>query len=62
MHWPSPFKAGDNLFPKGDDGKVITGTADYVDTYKAMEKVSFVLTSLPTERQTVMHYRCIVDR
>ena len=33
MHWPSPFQAGDNAFPKGEDGKAIPGKADYVDTY-----------------------------
>lgn len=38
MHWPAPFKAGDELFPKDKDGKTIPGTADYVDTYKAMEQ------------------------
>ncbi len=38
MHWPSPFKDGDSMFPKDDNGKVIPGTADYVDTYKAMEE------------------------
>lgn len=38
MHWPSPFKSGDNMFPKDKDGKVETGTADYVATYKAMEE------------------------
>ena len=37
MHWPSPFKRGDNMFPK-DNGKTLTGDSDYVDTYKAMEK------------------------
>lgn len=26
------------MFPKDDSGKVLTGTADYVDTYKAMEE------------------------
>ena len=38
MHWPCPFKAGESSFPKGEDGKVIPGSADYVDTYKAMEE------------------------
>lgn len=38
MHWPSPFKSGDELIPKGKDGKTETGTADFVDTYKAMEE------------------------
>lgn len=33
MHWPSPFKDGDSMMPKDDDGKVIPGSADYVDTY-----------------------------
>jgi alcohol dehydrogenase (NADP+) len=32
MHWPSPFKDGDSKFPKDKDGKVIPGSADYVDT------------------------------
>lgn len=38
MHWPSAFKAGSEMFPKDKDGKVITGDADYVATYKAMEE------------------------
>ncbi|KAF2162351.1 hypothetical protein M409DRAFT_69236 [Zasmidium cellare ATCC 36951] len=38
MHWPSPFKAGEDKFPKDDNGKAIPGTADYVDTYTAMEE------------------------
>jgi len=38
MHWPSPFKRGDSMFPKKND-KVETGDTDYVDTYKAMEKL-----------------------
>ena len=37
MHWPSPFARGDALMPKKDD-KIQTGDADYVDTWKAMEK------------------------
>nr|POF08134.1 putative oxidoreductase c26f1.07 [Quercus suber] len=37
MHWPSPFKSGDEMFPKGDNGKAIPGDSDFVDTYKAME-------------------------
>lgn len=37
MHWPSPFKSGGELMPKDDDGNIIPGEADYVDTYKAME-------------------------
>lgn len=32
MHWPSPFKDGENMFPRGEDEKVIAGEADYVDT------------------------------
>lgn len=38
MHWPSPFKDGDNMFPKDSNDKTIPGTADFVDTYKAMEE------------------------
>lgn len=32
MHWPSPFKDGEEKFPRGNDGKPIPGDADYVDT------------------------------
>lgn len=39
IHWPSPFKSGDSLFPKDSNGKNLKGDADYVDTYKALEKV-----------------------
>lgn len=31
MHWPSAFERGRNVFPKGEDGKVIKGDSDYVD-------------------------------
>ncbi|KAK3672587.1 hypothetical protein LTR78_007638 [Recurvomyces mirabilis] len=37
MHWPSAFKDGSKMFPKDNAGNVQTGSADYVDTYKAME-------------------------
>ncbi|MCJ1312875.1 hypothetical protein MMC25_006551 [Agyrium rufum] len=39
MHWPSPFQRGEKPFPRDADGKVIPGDTDYVDTYKAMEKL-----------------------
>jgi alcohol dehydrogenase (NADP+) len=38
MHWPSAFASGASLFPK-ENGKVKAGDTDYVDTYKAMEKL-----------------------
>jgi alcohol dehydrogenase (NADP+) len=38
MHWPSAFKPGPELMPK-KDGKIVTADIDYVDTYKAMEKL-----------------------
>lgn len=38
MHWPSPFAASSSLMPRDASGKIQPGTADYVDTYKAMEK------------------------
>ncbi len=31
MHWPSPFKAGDVMVPKSEDGKILVGDADYVE-------------------------------
>jgi len=40
MHWPSAFKPGDNKFPKDKDGKTETSSISYVDTWKAMEKLT----------------------
>ena len=37
MHWPSPFKRGDELRPKDGSGRTIPGNTDFVDTWKAME-------------------------
>lgn len=40
IHWPVGYKEGDELFPMGPDGKTfIFSDADYVDTWKAMEKL-----------------------
>ncbi|KAI9891810.1 MAG: hypothetical protein M1814_002375 [Vezdaea aestivalis] len=39
MHWPSPFKRGDKLMPDGPNGKMATGDTDFVETWKAMEKL-----------------------
>ena len=39
MHWPAAFKPGDNKFPKNADGVMEVANIDYVDTYKAMEKL-----------------------
>lgn len=39
MHWPSPFARGDKLRPTDSDGKILTGDTDYIDTWKAMEKL-----------------------
>ncbi|XP_055536818.1 aldo-keto reductase family 1 member B1-like [Wyeomyia smithii] len=40
IHWPVAYKEGDGLFPLGPDGKTfIFSDADYVDTWKAMEKL-----------------------
>jgi alcohol dehydrogenase (NADP+) len=38
MHWPSAFKPGSEMMPKVD-GKMQTADIDFVDTYKAMEKL-----------------------
>ncbi|XP_067008632.2 aldo-keto reductase family 1 member B1 [Anabrus simplex] len=37
IHWPLAFKDGDDLFPE-KDGKIQFSDADYVDTWKEMEK------------------------
>ncbi|XP_025830396.1 aldose reductase-like [Agrilus planipennis] len=36
MHQALDFKPGDNIFPIDENGQVIPGDADYVDTWKAM--------------------------
>ncbi|XP_067008631.2 aldo-keto reductase family 1 member B1 [Anabrus simplex] len=37
IHWPMAYKEGDDLFPE-KDGKTLYSDADYVDTWKEMEK------------------------
>ncbi|KAH0548404.1 hypothetical protein GP486_007956 [Trichoglossum hirsutum] len=39
MHWPVAFEPGPTLFPKDSDEKIKLADIDYVDTYKAMEKL-----------------------
>ncbi|PGH18535.1 hypothetical protein AJ79_00314 [Helicocarpus griseus UAMH5409] len=39
MHWPVAFARGDNPFPQDDKGNPKTEKIDYLDTYKAMEKL-----------------------
>ncbi|KAA8652159.1 hypothetical protein EYZ11_000469 [Aspergillus tanneri] len=38
MHWPVAWRRGSELFPK-ENGKIAVVDIDYVDTYKAMEKL-----------------------
>ncbi|XP_044313849.1 aldo-keto reductase family 1 member B1 isoform X1 [Drosophila rhopaloa] len=39
IHWPMGFKEGCELFPSDKDGKTLYSPVDYVDTWKAMEKL-----------------------
>ncbi|XP_049312944.1 aldo-keto reductase family 1 member B1 isoform X2 [Bactrocera dorsalis] len=39
VHWPMGYKEGGALFPNDDIGKVQHSDVDYVDTWKAMEKL-----------------------
>ncbi|KAF2496058.1 Aldo/keto reductase [Lophium mytilinum] len=39
MHWPAAFARGEELMPKDSNGKFKVGDTDFVDTYKAMEKL-----------------------
>jgi len=40
MHWPSAFASGPEKFPKDKDGKARTSDTSYVETWKAMEKLT----------------------
>ncbi|KAK1845089.1 aldehyde reductase [Colletotrichum chrysophilum] len=39
MHYPCAFKRGPDFMPIGPDGKMIPDSTDFVDTWKAMEKL-----------------------
>lgn len=40
IHWPMGYKeSGDNLFPKNDKDEILFSEDDYVDTWKALEKL-----------------------
>ncbi|KUI68415.1 hypothetical protein VM1G_04643 [Cytospora mali] len=39
IHWPVAFARGDQPFPKDSNDKPKTENIDYVDTYKALEKI-----------------------
>ncbi|KAB2579573.1 putative oxidoreductase [Lasiodiplodia theobromae] len=39
MHYPCAFKRGSDLMPSRPDGKIIPDSTDFVDTWKAMEKL-----------------------
>ncbi|KAJ5698405.1 hypothetical protein N7462_000410 [Penicillium macrosclerotiorum] len=40
MHYPCTFKRGSDRFPRDADGRMILGETTYLDTWKAMEKVT----------------------
>lgn len=39
IHWPMGYKEGEALFPADETGKTAYSDVDYVDTWKAMEKL-----------------------
>ncbi|XP_046599870.1 aldo-keto reductase family 1 member B1 isoform X2 [Neodiprion lecontei] len=39
IHWPIPYKEGKELQPTGVNGEILFSDYDYVDTWKAMEKL-----------------------
>lgn len=39
MHWPIAFGSTESAFPRDSQGKLKLADVDYVDTYKAMEKL-----------------------
>lgn len=40
MHYPCTFKRGPDRFPRDAEGRMIPGETTYVDTWKAMEKLT----------------------
>ncbi|KAL4733289.1 NADP-dependent oxidoreductase domain-containing protein [Aspergillus similis] len=40
MHYPCTFKRGPDRFPRDAEGRMIRGKTTYVDTWKAMEKLT----------------------
>ncbi|KAJ5737913.1 uncharacterized protein N7483_003038 [Penicillium malachiteum] len=40
MHYPCTFKRGSDQFPRDADGRIIHGETTFVDTWKAMEKMT----------------------
>ncbi|KAL4891984.1 NADP-dependent oxidoreductase domain-containing protein [Aspergillus ambiguus] len=40
MHYPCTFKRGPERFPRDVDGRMIAGETTYVDTWRAMEKLT----------------------
>ncbi|CAB3222424.1 unnamed protein product [Arctia plantaginis] len=39
IHWPQAYKEDGPLFPSDESGKILFSDVDYVDTWKAMEKL-----------------------
>ncbi|KAJ6010397.1 hypothetical protein N7451_001809 [Penicillium sp. IBT 35674x] len=40
MHYPCTFERGSDRFPRDDGGRMIKGETSYVDTWRAMEKLT----------------------
>jgi diketogulonate reductase-like aldo/keto reductase len=40
MHYPCTFKRGPDRFPRNAEGRMIAGKTTYLDTWKAMEKLT----------------------
>ncbi|KAJ8006771.1 hypothetical protein DPEC_G00110680 [Dallia pectoralis] len=39
MHFPTGFQPGEEIFPLGEDGRVIADDSNFLDTWEAMEKL-----------------------
>ncbi|PFH62276.1 hypothetical protein XA68_14271 [Ophiocordyceps unilateralis] len=63
MHWPVAFKAGEHLFPKGEDGKIVLDqSVSICQTWKAMTELpKSKVRSVGVSNFTIEHLEAIIQ-